>query len=110
MDVATLGAVGTIVVGLAAAMGALVGKRGENRAAQSGAVLTGYGTLVDNLQEERDAAQRKLADNEARLSELYAELSTARTDNAELRAQVAALTAENARLRERITELGGAPL
>ncbi|AKY02193.1 hol-like chemotaxis [Streptomyces phage SF1] len=109
MDVATLGAVGTILVGLATAVGALVGKRGENRAAQSGAVIGGYGALVDNLQEERDKAQAKLAENEQRLAEAYRELSAAHTDNAEKRAEITILRAENERLRARITELGGAP-
>lgn len=109
MDVATLGAVGTILVGLATAVGALVGKRGENRAAQSGAVIGGYGALVDNLQEERDKAQAKLAENEQRLAEAYRELSAAHTDNTEKRAEITILRAENERLRARITELGGAP-
>lgn len=107
MDAATLGAVGTIVVGIAAATGALIGKRGENRANQSTAVLGGFSSLVDNLQEERDKAQTKLAENESRLAEVYAELSASRTDNAQLRAQLASLTAENAQLRARIVELGG---
>lgn|GEM_PF-1165184 len=109
MDVATLGAVGTILVGLATAVGAFVGKRGENRAAQSGAVLTGYGTLVGDLQEERDKAQTKLAETEQRLAEAYRELATTQTDNAQLRAEITVLRAEVERLRARVAELGGSP-
>lgn len=109
MDVATLGAVGTIVVGLAAAAGALVGKRGENRAAHSGAVLGGYSTLVDNLQEERDKARERIVENERLLAAAYAELAAERADKAALQARIAELTTENAQLRERIAELGGQP-
>lgn len=109
MDAAQLGAVGTIVVGLAAAIGALIGKRGENRASQSGAVLGGYSTLVDNLQEERNGLQVKLSENERLLAAAYAELASERADKAALQTQIAALTAENERLRTRIVELGGQP-
>ncbi|MGW7248806.1 hypothetical protein [Streptomyces decoyicus] len=109
MDAATLGAVGTIVVGLAAAAAALVGQRGANSASQSGAVLGGYSTLVDNLQEERDKAQSKLAENELLLAAAYAELAGERADKAALQTQITTLTAENARLRDRIVELGGQP-
>ena len=107
MDAATLGAVGTIVVGLAAAAGAVIGKRGENRASHSGAVLGGYSTLVDNLQEERNGLQVKLAENERMLAAAYAELASERADKTALQGQIAALTAENRTLRERIVELGG---
>lgn len=109
MDAATLGAVGTIVVGLAAAAAALIGHRGANSASQSGAVLGGYSTLVDNLQEERDKIARQLSENEVKLAAAYAELASERADKAGLQAQIATLTAENTRLRERITELGGQP-
>ncbi|MET7646340.1 hypothetical protein ABZS83_22480 [Streptomyces sp. NPDC005426] len=110
MDAATLGAVGTIVVGLAAAVGAVVGKRGENRASQSGAVLGGYSTLVDNLQEERDKAKASLAENEVRLAAAYAELAGERAGTADLIRQITELTTENGRLHARIAELGGTPL
>ncbi|MFD5663465.1 hypothetical protein ACFWIK_00950 [Streptomyces anthocyanicus] len=109
MDAAQLGAVGTIAVGLAAAIGALIGKRGENRANHSGAVLGGYSTLVDNLQEERNTLQAKLAENDRLLTAAYAELTRERADKAALHARIAELTAENAQLRERIVELGGQP-
>ncbi|MFD7774249.1 hypothetical protein [Streptomyces sp. NPDC059753] len=109
MDAASLGAVGTIVVGLAAAAAAIIGQRGANRANQSGAVLGGYSTLVDNLQEERDKLTAKLAENERRLAEAYNELSTERTEKAGLLAQITTLTDENRQLRERIADLGGHP-
>ncbi|MFF3190570.1 hypothetical protein [Streptomyces misionensis] len=109
MDAATLGAVGTIVVGLAAAAAALYGHRGANAAQQSGAVLGGYSTLVDNLQEERDKLRTLLVENERLLAASYAELASERADKARLHEQITALTTENARLRERIAELGGQP-
>ncbi|MFI1467657.1 hypothetical protein [Streptomyces wuyuanensis] len=109
MDAATLGAVGTIVVGLAAAAAALIGHRGANAASQSGAVLGGYSTLVDNLQEERDKLARQLAENEVKLAAAYAELASERADKAALQGQITALTTENTQLRERIIALGGQP-
>jgi chromosome segregation ATPase len=109
VDAATLAAVGTIVVGLAAAAGALVGKRGENRASHSGAVLGGYSSLVDNLQEERDKARDRIVENERLLAAAYAELASERANQAALQARIAELTAENQQLRERIVELGGQP-
>lgn len=109
MDAATLGAVGTIVVGLAAAAAALIGHRGANAVSQSGAVLGGYSTLVDNLQEERDKVRAQLAENEVRLAAAYAELASERADKAELRGQITTLTSENRQLRDRIVELGGQP-
>ncbi|WP_405991116.1 hypothetical protein [Streptomyces sp. NBC_00986] len=109
MDAATLGAVGTIVVGLAAAAAAIVGQRGANRASQSGAVLGGYSTLVDNLQEERDKLGRQLAENELKLVAAYAELASERANKAALQGQITTLTTENTLLRERIVELGGQP-
>ncbi|MFK4801612.1 hypothetical protein ACI3K5_23395 [Streptomyces sp. MPA0124] len=109
MDAAQLGAVGTIVVGLAAAIGALIGKRGENAASQSGAVLGGYSTLVDNLQEERAQLRDRVAENERLLAAAYAELASERADKAALQARIAELTTENQQLRERIAALGGQP-
>ena len=109
MDAATLGAVGTIVVGLAAAVAAIVGQRGANRANQSGAVLGGYSSLVDNLQEERDKLRTQLAENEVKLAAAYAELATERTEKADLLLQISGLTHENRRLREQLAELGGQP-
>jgi len=110
MDAATLGAVGTIVVGLAAAGAALVGQRGANMAARSGAILTGYDTLVNNLQEERDGLRSQLAETERLLAAAYAELARERANKAELQAQIATLNNEISTLRQRIAELGGQPM
>lgn len=88
MDATTLG---SLLVGVGAVVGGLVaylGKRGEN-------ALTGYSSLTDNLQEERDRLDRKVA-------ELLAE----RAEQSALRA---ADQAEIARLRLLITQLGGQP-
>ncbi|MGO4630484.1 hypothetical protein AB4225_06005 [Streptomyces sp. 2RAF24] len=109
MDAATLGAIGTIVVGLAAATAAFLGQRGASRASQSGAVLGGYSTLVDNLQEERDKANTKLAETERLLAAAYAELAGERADKAALQTQITALTVERAQLLDRIAALEGTP-
>lgn len=109
MDAATLGAVGTIVVGLGTAALALVGQRGANSASQSGAVLGGYSTLVDNLQEERDKLRDRIVENERLLAAAYAELASERADKAALQGRISELTTENQRLRDRIAELGGQP-
>jgi septal ring factor EnvC (AmiA/AmiB activator) len=102
VDAATLTAVGTILVGLAATAGAVVGQRGANRANQSGAVLGGYSTLVDNLQEERNGLQAKLADKEQALAAAYAELARERADKAALQVRITELTAEITGLRARL--------
>lgn len=109
MDAATLGAVGSIIVGLAAATAAYVGQRGASRASQSGAVLGGYSTLVDNLQEERDKAQAKLAETDRLLAAAYADLAGERADKARLQTQITELTVERAQLLARIAELEGTP-
>lgn len=109
MDAATLSAVGVIVVGLAAAAAAVVGHRGANAASQSGVVITGSLGLVNELQEERNGLQVKLAEKERLLAAAYAELASERADKAALHEQITALTAEKARLHERIVELGGQP-
>ena len=107
MDAATLGAVGTIVVGIAAAAAALVGQRGANRNGQSTAVLGGYSTLVDNLQEERDKLRDRLAEAERLLTGAYADLAGERADKAALQREISDLTAEIARLRARLADLEG---
>lgn len=116
MDAATLGALGTIVVGLAAAAAALIGHRGANAASHSGVVISGYGGLVDQIQEERDKLQVKVVENERQLAAAYAELAAERADKAALNERIAELTAEhrrltaeNEQLRARIVELGGQP-
>ncbi|WP_394425545.1 hypothetical protein [Streptomyces sp. SGAir0957] len=109
MDAATLGAVGTIVVGLAVATASLIGQRGANRANQSGAVLGGYSSLVDNLQEERDKLRSQLAENEVKLAAAYAELASERAEKARLLTEISALSDENSRLRRELADLGGQP-
>ncbi|MGA5486711.1 hypothetical protein ACPCK1_02920 [Streptomyces pseudogriseolus] len=91
MDATTLTTLGSLLVGVGAVVGGLVaylGKRGEN-------ALTGYSSLTDNLQEERDRL-------DARVRELLAE-------QAEQSALRAADQAEIARLRAMIIHLGGHP-
>lgn len=109
MDAATLGALGSIVVGLAAAAGALYGQRGANRATASGAVLGGYSSLVDNLQEERNELRVQLAEREQLLAAAYAELARERADAAGHQARIVELTAEITGLRARLAELEGPP-
>ncbi|MFH8369207.1 hypothetical protein [Streptomyces sp. NPDC018031] len=79
MDATTLGALLVGVGGLASAVVAAIGKRGEN-------AITGYSSLTNDLQEERDALRVQLA---------------------EAHAQHAAAQAEIARLRAVVTALGG---
>lgn len=107
MDAAMLGALGTIAVGVAAASGALIGKRGENKANHSGVVLTGYGGLVNELQEERGDLRSKLADAERKLADAYAELARERDNVKDLQTQITQLHDEIAGLRARIAELEG---
>ncbi|MFD4000835.1 coiled-coil domain-containing protein [Streptomyces rubiginosohelvolus] len=109
MDAATLAAVGTIVVGLAAAAAALIGQRTNARATHQGAVMTGYGGLVDNLQEERDTLRRERDELRADLTAAYAELASERADRAALQAQIAQLTADIADRDRQIAALGGPP-
>ncbi|MFE6408537.1 hypothetical protein ACFVOR_16560 [Streptomyces sp. NPDC057837] len=88
MDATTLG---SLLVGLGAVVGAVVayvGKRGEN-------ALTGYSSLTNDLQEERDRLDSKVTELNAKV----AELSSLR----------AADQAEIARLRALIVHLGGEP-
>ncbi|PZH18749.1 hypothetical protein C1I97_03360 [Streptomyces sp. NTH33] len=88
MDATTLG---SLLAGVGAVVGGVVaylGKRSEN-------ALTGYSSLTDNLQEERDRLDRKVA-----------ELTAALAEQAALRA---ADQAEIARLRALIIHLGGQP-
>ncbi len=109
MDAATLGAIGVIVVGLATAAAAVIGHRTNARATHQGAVMTGYGGLVDNLQEERDTLRRERDDLRAELTAAYAELASERADRAAVQAQIAQLTAEIADRDRQIAALGGPP-
>ncbi|MFI0772306.1 hypothetical protein ACH4TQ_46685 [Streptomyces sp. NPDC021218] len=84
MDATTIGALGSLLVGvggLAAAVVGWAGKRGEN-------ALTGYSSLTNDLQEERDSLRLQLS---------------------ELHAQRSADQAEITRLRIEIARLGGQP-
>lgn len=88
MDATTLG---SLLVGVGAVVGGVVaylGKRGEN-------ALTGYSSLTNDLQEERDALKADRAELTAKLAE-----------QAALRA---ADQAEITRLRGIIIHLGGTP-
>lgn len=82
---------GTLLMGVGAVVGGLVaylGKRGEN-------AVTGYSSLTNDLQEERDS--------------LKAERDTLNSRLAEVAALRAADQAEIARLRAEIIRLGGLP-
>lgn len=88
MDATTLG---SLLVGVGAVVGgvvAFVGKRSEN-------AITGYSSLTNDLQEERDRL-------DAKVTELHKEI-------AELASLRAADQAEIARLRALIIQLGGHP-
>jgi uncharacterized protein HemX len=73
---------------LGAAVVAYLGKQGEN-------ALSGYSSLTDKLQSERDRLERQVADRDSRIDEL----STLH----------AADQSEIARLRLDVHRLGGAP-
>ncbi|MGW7247684.1 hypothetical protein [Streptomyces decoyicus] len=88
MDATTLGSVLALVGVLAGAVVAYLGKRSEN-------ALTGYSSLTDNLQEERDRLDRKAAEQALALAQQAAERAA---DQAEL-----------ARLRALVIQLGGTP-
>jgi hypothetical protein len=88
LDATTLG---SLLVGVGAVVGGLVaylGKRGEN-------ALTGYSSLTNDLQEERDRLDRKVKEL---LAELAAQSALRAADQAEI-----------ARLRAVIIQLGGQP-
>ncbi|MFD3517692.1 hypothetical protein [Streptomyces sp. NPDC058657] len=100
MDAATLGAIGTIAVGLAAATAALIGHRSSARATHQGTLMTGFGGLIDQLQEERNLLQSKL-------TEAYVELARERADRAALEAEIGRLRTTIAHLEHQIRDLGG---
>lgn len=88
MDATTLG---SLLVGIGAVAGgivAFVGKRGEN-------AITGYSSLTNDLQEERDRLDAKVTELNAKVADISA-----------LRA---ADQAEIARLRALLISLGGQP-
>lgn len=81
MDATALGSVLALAGVLSGAVVAYLGKRGEN-------ALTGYSSLTDNLQEERDRLDRQLIERDTKL---------------------AAQADEITRLRNIIIQLGGTP-
>ncbi|QTU64207.1 hypothetical protein [Streptomyces scabiei] len=102
MDVTTIG---SLLVGVAAVVGGLVtylGKKGEN-------ALTGYSSLTDNLQEERDRLDKKVTEQAATISTQTTTISTMAASAAEQSALRAADQAEIARLRALVVQLGGQP-
>ncbi|MFG2899517.1 hypothetical protein ACGFZH_20850 [Streptomyces zaomyceticus] len=109
MDTATLGALGTILVGLAVAGASLVGHLTQSRSARDGQVVGGYSTLVDDLQEERDQLRTQLTDKTTELAAAYAELARERADTTTMHRRIAELTTECDGLRERLAELEGRP-
>ena len=95
MDLTTIG---TLLLGVGAVVGGLVpylGKRSEN-------ALTGYSSLTDNLQEERDRLDKKV-------TELTTTISTMAASAAQESSLRAADQAEIARLRALVISLGGQP-
>lgn len=95
MDAALLTAIGALVAGPVAALAAMYGTRGANRAARETSAVTGYDSLTQRLAAERDKAE---------MDEKAAE---ARAHAAE--AKVHALEAELARLQLLVAQLGGTP-
>lgn len=83
-----LTALGALLASPVAAVAAIIGTRGANKASREGGVITGYDSLTNQLQEERQEM---------------------RSDVATLRAELAAERADNARLRLLVTQLGGTP-
>jgi hypothetical protein len=88
LDATTLGSVLALAGVLSGAVVAYLGKRSEN-------ALTGYSSLTDNLQEERDRLDRKTAEQALALAQQAAERVA---DQAEI-----------ARLRALVIQLGGQP-
>lgn len=96
MDVATLGAMGVIVVGLATAGAAWRGHRGSHQ----GVVMTGYGGLLDRLQAERLGLETQLVAAKA-------ELALERAEKERLRLEIAQLQTQIADRDRQIAALGG---
>ena len=102
MDATTLG---SLLVGLGAVAAAVVtffGKRSEN-------AITGYSSLTNDLQEERDTLKTELAAAKAERDAVKAERDALNTRLAEQAALRAADQAEIARLRALIAHRGGEP-
>jgi hypothetical protein len=102
LDVTTIG---SLLVGVAAVVGGLVtylGKKGEN-------ALTGYSSLTNDLQEERDRLDKKVTEQAATINTQTTTISTMAASAAEQSALRAADQAEIARLRALVVQLGGQP-
>ena len=102
MDVTTIG---SLLVGVAAVVGGLVtylGKRGEN-------ALTGYSSLTNDLQEERDRLDKKVTEQAATINTQTTTIATMAASAAEQSALRAADQAEIARLRALVIHHGGQP-
>jgi hypothetical protein len=95
VDAAMVTAIGALVAGPVAAVAAMYGTRGANRAARETSAVTGYDSLTQRLVAERDKAEmdEKAADARAATAE----------------AKVHALESEVARLRALVIQLGGTP-
>ena len=81
MDATTIG---SLLVGVGAVVGGLVaylGKRGEN-------ALTGYSSLTNDLQEERDRLDKKVNELNTRLAEQAALRAADQAEIARLRALI----------------------
>ncbi|MFI8535321.1 hypothetical protein ACIGMX_34390 [Streptomyces aquilus] len=81
-------AIGALITSPLAAIAAMYGSRGANRAAREASAVTGYDSLTQRLVAERDKAE---------------------ADQAKAEARVDVLELEVARLRLLVTQLGGTP-
>lgn len=88
MDAVLLTAIGALIASPMAAIAAMYGSRGANRAAREASAVTGYDSLTQRLVNERDKAE---------------------ADQAKAEARVEILELEIARLRLQVQQLGGTP-
>ncbi|KJK40214.1 hypothetical protein UK15_07625 [Streptomyces variegatus] len=81
MDATTLGSLLVGIGAVAASVVAYLGKRGEN-------AVTGYSSLTNDLQEERDALKAERTELNAKLAELSALRAADQAEIARLRALI----------------------